>query len=340
MSRDVRLGLVGATTTLGHEIASVLVDEPDLVLAELRAFADFEPGEEGAEFDPEAMMALPSAPGDFAGLDMVLLASSAGLALEEIRSALRAEVPCVDCSGALLASEDVPLLVAGAGETPSVWSAPLVSAPTDASLAWFRVLRILEEEVGVEGVSGTVLHSASLEGRAGIEELSVQTLALLSQSEAPPEEVFAAPVAFDCFPHPAEGAEAEDSSSAPGESRLARSLVRLMGREDLRVSVTSVQVPAFAGEGSVLSVTTRDALKAEDVARWFEAAPGLHVASEGEVASTRETVGSADVEVARLRSDASGSDPDRSLQMWLSADPIRQAAENAVALMRARLSVH
>ena len=339
MSRDVRLGLVGATTTLGQEIASVLVDEPELVLAELRAFADFEPGEEGAEFDPEVMLALPSAPGDFAGLDMVLLASSAGLALEEIRSALRAEVPCVDCSGALVESEDVPLLVAGAGETPSVWSAPLVSAPTDASLAWFRVLRVLEEEVGVEGVSGTVLHSASLEGRAGIEELSVQTLALLSQSEAPPEEVFAAPVAFDCFPHPAEGAEAEGSSSAPGESRLARSLVRLMGRE-LRVSVTSVQVPAFAGEGSVLSVTTRDAVKAEDVARWFEAAPGLHVASRGEVASTRETVGSADVEVARLRSDTSASDPDRSLQMWLSADPIRQAAENAVALMRARLSVH
>ena len=52
------------------------------------------------------------------------------------------------------------------------------------------------------------------------------------------------------------------------------------------------------------------------------------------------TVGSADVEVARLRSDTSASDPDRSLQMWLSADPIRQAAENAVALMRARLSVH
>ena len=99
----------------------------------------------------------------------VLLASSAGLALEEIRSALRAEVPCVDCSGALLASEEVPLLVAGEGETPSVWSAPLVSAPTDASLAWFRALRILEEKVGVEAVLGMVLPSASIEGRAGIE---------------------------------------------------------------------------------------------------------------------------------------------------------------------------
>ena len=63
MSREVRLGLVGATTTLGQEIASVLVDQPDLVLSELRAFADSGSGEEDADFDSEVMMALPSAPG-------------------------------------------------------------------------------------------------------------------------------------------------------------------------------------------------------------------------------------------------------------------------------------
>ena len=143
-------------------------------------------------------------------------------------------------------------------------------------------------------------------------------------------------VAFDCFPHP----PADATPAASYESKLVRSVSRLMGREDLRVSATSVQVPAFAGEGSALSVTTRDTVDAQDVARWFESAPGLHVASEGEVASTRETVGSAEVGVARLRSDTSALDPDRCLQMWLSADPIRQAAENAVALMRARLSVH
>ena len=327
MSREVRLGLVGATTTLGQEIASVLVDQADLTLAELRAFADSGNDDEFGEF--EGLMPLPSSPGDLAGLDMVFLASSPQLALDEIRSALKAEIPCIDCSGALLESEEVPLLVVGDGDPPSVWSAPLVSAPTDASLAWVRVLRILEGEVGVEAVSGTVLHSASLAGRAGIEELSAQTLALLSQGEAPDPAIFAAPVAFDCFPHPTEESEAG----------LARSLARILGRA-LRVSVLSIQVPAFAGEGSVLSVTTRDPVKAEQAALWFEAAPGVSCVSDTGAASTRETVGSADVALARLRNDASASDPERHLQMWLSADPVRQAAENAVALMRARLSVH
>ncbi|MEE3329174.1 MAG: Asd/ArgC dimerization domain-containing protein [Myxococcota bacterium] len=335
----MRLGLVGATTTLGQEIASVLVDEPDLILTELRAFADSEVGDDALEYESESVMGLPSGPGDFSGLDMVLLASSPKLALDEIRSALRAEIPCIDCSGALLASDEVPLLVAGEGETPSVWSAPLVSTPTDASLAWLRVLRVLDQEVGVEAVSGTVLHSASTEGRAGIEELSVQTLALLSQSEAPPAEVFEAQVAFDCFPHAAESEEGGGPPVAPREAGLARSRSRLMGA-GLRLSVTCVQVPAFAGEGSILRVTTRELVRVEDVTGWFEAAPGICVAPEDGVASTREAVGSADVGVARLRSDPSAANPERTLQMWLSADPIRQAAENAVALMRARLSVH
>ena len=106
MSREVRLGLVGATTTLGQEIASVLVDQADLTLAELRAFADSGNDDEFGEF--EGLMPLPSSPGDLAGLDMVFLASSPQLALDEIRSALKAEIPCIDCSGALLESEEVP----------------------------------------------------------------------------------------------------------------------------------------------------------------------------------------------------------------------------------------
>ena len=338
MGQGVRIGLVGAATTLGREIASVLADESDLAVAELRAFGEFESEEPGFD-DYESPMDLRSGTADFSGLDIVLIASSSQQALEEIRRALRSEVPCIDCSGALLGSEEVPLRVAGPLESDSIWSGPLVSSPTDASLSWVRVIRVLDREAGVVSVSGSVLHSASLEGHAGVEELSLQTLALLAQNEAPQAQVFPAQVAFDCFAHRAQSEEDGDSSMAAAESNLVRSLGRSLGTE-MRFSTTSIQVPAFAGEGSVLRVETREAVPADAVAGWLEAAEGICLAPESSVASTRETVGSEDVWVARVRPDASAADPQRSLLMWLSGDPVRLAAENALALARARFSTN
>lgn len=337
MSRSVRIGLVGATTALGQEIGSALADESDLDVAELRAFADAE--SEDQESDYESVMNLRSGTADFSGLDVVLMASSPQRALDEIRRALRSEVACIDCSGALLGAEEVPLLVAGPGESDSAWSGPLVSSPTDASLSWIRVLRVLDGEAGVVGVSGSVLHSASIQGHAGMEELSLQTLALLSQNEAPPAEVFPAQVAFDCFPHRAESEPEGDAMMAASEAKLRLSLRRSLGTK-MRFSATSIQVPAFAGEGSALCVQTRDAVSADSVARWLEATPGICLAPDLSVASTRETVGSEDVWVARVRPDLSAADPQRSFLMWLSADPVRLAAQNALALAWARFSAN
>ena len=152
MGPSVRIGLVGATTTLGREIASVLADGSELAVAELRAFSEDE-----SEFDDfESPLDLRSGTADFSGLDIVLMASSPQQALDEIRRALRSEVPCIDCSGALLGSEEVPLRVAGPLDSDSAWSGPLVSSPTDASLSWVRVIRVLDREAGVVGVSGSV----------------------------------------------------------------------------------------------------------------------------------------------------------------------------------------
>ena len=165
----------------------------------------------------------------------------------------------------------------------------------------------------------------------------MQTLALLAQNEAPQAQVFPAQVAFDCFAHRAQSQEDGDSSMAVAESNLVRSLGRSLGTE-MRFSTTSLQIPTFAGEGSALCVQTREVVSAHSAVGWLEAAEGIYLAPESSVASTRETVGSEDVWVARVRPDASSADPQRSLLMWLSADPVRLAAQNAVALARARFS--
>ena len=336
MSNGLRVGLVGATSLLGQEVANSLAGHPGLRLAELRAFGSEMSLGEDLEFGEE-WIEVRSGPSDFSGLDLVVICTTPGIALDEVRQALRVEVPCIDCSGAMLGSSEVPLLIADLNAEEAARATPLVTSPTGASLAWARVLSVLDNRVGVARVLGTVLHSASVEGQEGIEDLSSQTVALLNQDRLPRSEAFAAPVAFDCFPHMESSSGEGKDGVPPAEEGLTRSLRRLLGA-DLKIAVTSVQVPIFAGEGSALCIETRHPVEPEQAARWFEASPGIILVDDAFEASTRSSVGCEDVVLARLRRDVSAGDPARSLMLWLSADPVRLAAQNVVGLVQARFS--
>ena len=98
-------------------------------------------------------------------------------------------------------------------------------------------------------------------------------------------------------------------------------------------------MPSFAGQGGTLWVETEQPLSAEEAESFLAASPGIEVTHESEEASTRERVGSDSIRIARLRNDPAAPDPQCSLMFWVAADPVRLAAQNAVKLLRARLSL-
>ncbi len=337
MNSGPRLGIVGATGTLGQDLLEVL-DEANLGLAEVRAFAGDRSLGKTVEFAGEPLP-VESGEVELTGLDAVVLCTPPAVALELIRGALRTEVPCIDCSGALLASSEVPLVLADLGAHDGVSAAPLISAPSGATLVWGPVLSTIQRRAGLLRVVGTVLHSASSAGRAGIEALSEQTLALMGQREQPEGAIGDGPVAFGSLPHsaPREGEEGKDGA-ARAEDDLRMALQRLLGRE-VAVASSSVYVPSFAGQGGTLWVETEQPLSAEEAEGLLAASPGIEVTHDSEEASTRQRVGSDTIRIACLRNDPAASDPQRSLMFWVAADPVRLAAQNAVKLLRTRLSL-
>ncbi|MDE0886182.1 MAG: Asd/ArgC dimerization domain-containing protein [Myxococcota bacterium] len=335
MSSGMRLGVVGATGVLGQDLLAAL-EESGTAVAELRAFAGSRSVGESVEFAGDRLPVL-SGELDFKGLDAVVLCTPAPVALEMIRQALRVEVPCIDCSGALLGSSEVPLVLADLGAHDGVSGAPLISAPTGPTLVWGPVLSALQRQAGLVRVVGTVLHSASAAGRAGLETLSEQTLALIGQQEIIEPEMGSGPVAFASVPHSSREAEGKEGA-APAEAELQAALHRLLGG-DVAVASSSVYVPSFAGQGGTLWVETERPLLPEEAARVLSAAPGIDVVDEEDDPHTREVVGLDEVRVGRLRSDLSSAEPDRHLLLWLAGDPVRLAAANAVKLLRKRLSL-
>jgi len=329
VSRGLRVAIAGATGTLGREVVCLL-EEQGFPLAALELVASERSTGTDVDFRGDVlpvgtdMLRLES-------FDLLIVCTPAGVALEWVRAALHAETPCIDCSGVLVGAPEVPVLLASLSTRERIVAAPVVTTPAGSALAWALALAPLQRAAGLERVVGTVLRSASMGGRAGIEALSEQTIALLSQGEAGEHPDFPGRLAFDCMPQPL----------AAGE-QLAAALARLLAPvPPPALAVTSVLVPSFVGEASALSIETSRELPPEEAARVLADAPGVELWEKSEAGpSTRDAGGRDVVLVGRPRADDSLRAGGRSgLLLWLAADPVRLAAANALALARARLEL-
>src|SRR6185503_9001102 len=157
-TRGVRLCITGATGALGTEVLAAL-DAARVPIAQLVAVA----GERslGAELDFQGNL-VPVAPELPAlhGLDLVINCAPPAAAPDIVRAALRAEVPCIDCSGAFAQRSEVPLAWAAGGDR--IDRAQLVAAPTDAALVWLPILRALAPLGALAHVRATILEGASV----------------------------------------------------------------------------------------------------------------------------------------------------------------------------------
>jgi aspartate-semialdehyde dehydrogenase len=324
----VRLGVTGATGALGTEVLTAL-DAARLPIAQLVAVA----GERslGAELDfqGELVPVAPELPA-LHGLDLLINCAPAHAAPNIARAALRAEVPCIDLSGAFVLRPEVPLVWALSGER--VDPAPLLAAPVDAALVWLPVLRALAPLGAATRVRGTVLEGASASGRAGIDALSRESLALFNQQEVPEAEELAHPLAFDARPT---SGEREAGGRRAREAALAGLLARALAPAPA-VSARWIQVPVFVGQCSALGISFAHPVDPGEAAGALAKAPGVELWSAGSEGPNLRAVAGREVVVVSHPEPVAGA-PD-ALFVWAAGDLLRLAAANAVALAASRVA--
>lgn len=322
----LRIAVVGATGACGGELLDQL-RERRFPLQELRPIAtdrslgatvDWLGHELPVEADPTSLR----------GLDLLFLCTPPEASLEWIRRALQAEVPCVDFSGALLGREEVPLLVADRVLEALPLAAPIVENPAPPTLALTRVLDALEPAAGLARVSVTLCEAASGAGKAAVDALQAETIALFNHEELP-ETGLGHGLAFDCLP--ADGPLDANGASAL-ESRVSQELARLLP-EGVPSAITALRVPTFAGMGIHLAVETARDLTPEACRERLGKTAGVSVFTLEPGPTTRDAIGEDDVLLGRVRRDP-GSE--RGLLLWLALDPARLAASNALRIAEAR----
>lgn len=323
--------MIGATGTVGRDLLTVM-EERCFPLRELIPVATERSVGRTVEFDGQSI-AVEAELSSLRGLDLVFLCIPGREALEWVRAALRAEVPCIDLSGALEAAAEVPLLVADLSPSPEDLGQPVIASPAGPTLAWSLVLAPIHRCAGLRRVIGTIFEGVSGAGYAGIDALQSESIALFGQREVPEPTVFPHGIAFDCIPVVGElgkGAETEL------EEAVARGLCRVLGSE-LAVAVTAVQVPTFSGSGSSLAIETAERLEPTELMELLAKTSGVSVPDDRMPSPTiREAAESDTVLVGRIRRDLGC---EHGLLLWLAADPVRLAACNAVQLAESRFQV-
>jgi aspartate-semialdehyde dehydrogenase len=331
MTQGLRVVVIGASGALGSEVLAVL-DERGFPVRELVAVAGERSIGAEIEFRGDLIPVLGERP-VLRGADLVFLCAPPSVSLDMAADALRAEAPVIDLSGALAATPEVPLLLAGTHQPAEHLNAPAIATPPGPALAWLRALLPLDRAFRLRRVVATTLEAASRGGREGIESLSAETVALFNQSDPPEPQVFGRPVAFDCVPVLG---RLEADGSTDHEAQLAALVRRLLG-ERVGIAVSCVQVPTFCGDGSSLAIETERGADPSEAIDRLRKAPGVEVESPDGAPTTRSVAGTDRVRVGRVRRDPSSTG---GLLLWLAADTLRLAASNAVDLAEARLRTH
>ena len=321
----LRVAVIGATGTLGRELIGQLAERRFPIQELVPIASDHSFGEDVEWLGHELPIVTEH---KLAGLDLVFLCTPPSAAPEWLRAALTARVPCIDCSGAGAAREEIPLLDPERAPSATALASPVLAVPSPAALALARVVSALAGSAAVQRVLATVVESASSAGRAGIDALQAETIALFAQQDPPEETPFTHGVAFDALP--ATGPIGVGDLTA-SEAATQRDFARLA--PGVRLAVSALRVPTFSGLGVQAALELAAPLAPEAIEKLLDEASGTRVFGTPAGPSLRDASGDADVLVGRVRVDPSRVN---GALLWLALDPVRVVASAAVRLAELR----
>jgi len=238
----------------------------------------------------------------------------------------------IDCSAAFRGRSDVPLIVAdvNGGTLQGAAAHGLIALPGSASVALATALAPLHDLAGLVRAEVATYQAVSGSGRGAMDELAVETVAMLSGKKAR-GRAFGRQIALNVIPQ-------VDSLEADGvtreERRLWEETRRVLGCPELAVNATAVRVPVFFGHSLCVHASFERAVDPRDASAALARAAGISVIDTDSSLEfpTPATLASAPnkVYIGRLRADPTR---DRALNFWIVADNVRKcAAHNAVSV--------
>lgn len=325
-SEGYTVAVIGATTILGREVRSVLIERRFPLGAWRLADSDDRFGDEDVEAPLESTEQL-----SLHGVDLVFLCSDEPAAIDAARQAVESNGIVLDLVQAFSDQPEALFVVpeVNADAVAAYANRGVLTSPVAGAAALAIVLKPLDQVAQLRRVVVSGYEAAASAGWDGVEELAEQTRALLSGQSVEPA-VFPQRMAFNLIPCVGDFLTA---GKALGEWRIESQTRRLLELPDLPISVTSVRVPTFHGLGLSVNVETEVPLDAAAAREVLRVAPGILLSEEESSSPYPTLVDALEIDatcVGRVRDDPTVP---CGLNLWVTIDGSRKGgAVNAVQI--------
>lgn len=338
--RTFRVAVLGATGLVGETMLKVL-EERDFPVAELFPLASNRSLGKTVEFRRKQIDVLDVATFDFSRADIGLFSAGGAVSREYAPRAAAAGCVVIDNTSEFRYEDDIPLVIPEVN--PQAIAAytkrNIIANPNCSTIQLLVALKPIHDAVGIERINVATYQSVSGAGRAALEELALQTAALLNGREAPAARSIAKRIAFNVVP---QIDKFQDNGYTKEEMKFVWETRKIFADDSIRVNATNVRVPVFFGHSEAVHIETRAKISADAARQLLAKAPGVTVMDDrvpgGYPTAATEAANQDTVYVGRIRDDISH---ERGLNLWIVADNIRKgAATNSVQIAEILVREH
>jgi len=206
----------------------------------------------------------------------------------------------------------------------------IIANPNCSTIQMLVALKPLHDAAKITRMNIATYQAVSGTGKDAIDELSSQTINLLSGKPIE-SKVYPKQISFNALPHID---KFMDNGYTKEEMKMVWETHKIMEAPDIKVNPTAVRIPVFFGHSEAIHIETEKKLSVAQAREILEKAEGVVViddrADGGYPTAVTEGANNDPVYVGRIREDISHPS---GLNLWVVADNVRKgAALNSVQI--------
>jgi aspartate-semialdehyde dehydrogenase len=328
--KNYHVAVVGATGAVGNEMIRIL-EERQFQVGKLTLLASERSVGKELSFRGQPLPVGVLTENSFKGVEIGLFSPGGSVSEKYAPFAARSGCIVIDNTSVFRMVPEIPLVVPEVNpEAIALYkNRGIIANPNCSTIQMVVALKPIHDAARIKRIVVSTYQAVSGTGKKAIEELSLQTRALLNCQE-PVIKVYPHQIAFNCLP---QIDVFLDNGYTKEEMKMVNETKKIMNDPTISVTATTVRVPVFYGHSEAVNIETEKKITADEVRKLLAVAPGIRV-----VDNPREKVyplaidaaGGNDTLVGRIREDESIPN---GINMWVVADNIRKgAALNAVQI--------
>jgi aspartate-semialdehyde dehydrogenase len=324
------VAVVGATGAVGNEMIRIL-EERQFPVGRLALLASERSAGKELSFRGKALPVEVLNENSFKGVQIGLFSAGGSISEKFAPIAARAGCVVIDNTSAFRMVPEIPLVVPEVNPEAIAFytNRRIIANPNCSTIQMVVALKPIHDAVRIKRIVVSSYQAVSGTGKKAIEELTLQTRALLNGQE-PVIKVYPYQIAFNCLPHIDVFLE---NGYTKEEMKMVNETKKIMNDPSIAVTATTVRVPVFYAHSESVNIETEKKITAEEVRKLLASAPGVRVVDnprEKQYPLAIDAAGGDDTLVGRIREDESIPN---GINMWVVADNIRKgAALNAVQI--------